>query len=381
MMLQNSGVHNKRLLGIDLFRGIAAYGVVLIHGLGEIPRDGSALFLSHCFLAFCVPFFLVISFYFSSKLLLLKGSKNYINNRLKKIIIPYLAWTVIYLLVRAIGWLIGHKEPFNKLIADPINIIFFGAAGVQLYFLPMLFCGTLAAIPIANLFKITKIIQNKLLLFLCFLLSIYLGDLIATTGNDFVLGEGIAFKQMIDLVSFPNPWLFQFMRFILVLLAWTIKCLPFIIFSFIINNFQSPASLDDYIDIGRQNILLRLVILIVIPLLIGTGFIYEIQLVKLFIPYISLIYAILISGLISQSKIISFISNKLGYFSFGIYLVHALITAGFMPVIVKLHPKIISFQLSPLMLIMSSALIFFISLSVTYFISLNKTAARVLLAI
>lgn len=380
-MLQNSGVHNKRLLGIDLFRGIAAYGVVLIHGLGEIPRDGNALFLSHCFLAFCVPFFLAVSFYFSSNLLLLKGTKNYLINRLKKIIIPYFAWTVIYLLVRAIGWLIGHKEPFNKLMADPINIIFFGASGVQLYFLPMLFCGTLAAIPITKLFKITKIIQNKFLLYLCLLLSIYLGQLIATTGNDFVLGEGIAFKQMIDLASFSNLWLFQFMRLILVVLAWTIKCLPFIIFSLIINNVQSPASLDNYIDIGRPNILLKFLILIVIPLLIGIGFIYDLQLVRLLIPYISLLYAILISGLISQSKVISLISNKLGYFSFGIYLVHALITAGFMPVIVKLYPKIISFQLSSLMLIMSSAVIFLISLSVTYFISLNKTVARVLLAI
>ena len=57
MNLQNSTDPNKRLLGIDLFRGVAAYGVVLIHGLGEIPRDGNALVITNSFLVFCGSFF------------------------------------------------------------------------------------------------------------------------------------------------------------------------------------------------------------------------------------------------------------------------------------------------------------------------------------
>lgn len=58
MNLQNYSSQNKRLLGIDLFKGIAAYGVVLIHGLGELPRDENALLISKFFVAFCVPYFL-----------------------------------------------------------------------------------------------------------------------------------------------------------------------------------------------------------------------------------------------------------------------------------------------------------------------------------
>lgn len=56
MSLKISSPDNKRLLGIDLFRGIAAYGVVLIHGLGEISRTENAGLISNYFVSFCVPF-------------------------------------------------------------------------------------------------------------------------------------------------------------------------------------------------------------------------------------------------------------------------------------------------------------------------------------
>ncbi|MEH2160644.1 MAG: acyltransferase family protein [Nostoc sp.] len=377
MILPNSSNQNKRLLGIDLFRGIAAYGVVFIHGLGEIPRNQNALLISNFFVAFCVPFFLVTSFYFSIKLLLSTSTSNYLNNRLKKIIIPYFAWTVIYLLARLFGWLIGNRESFEKLIADPINIIFFGASGVQLYFLPMLFCGTVAAIPVTKVFKN---IQNISLLFLFLFLSIGLVELIVKAGNDFVLGEGIAFKQIIYFLSVSNSWLFQLMRLVFVILVWIIKCLPYIIFNIIINHYQSQKFLQKYIDICYQEKSIRLIILL-IPLLISIIYIYNIQVIFWLIPYILLIYAIVISELISKSAPISWIAKKVGYLSFGIYLVHALITAGFLPVIAKFYPKIITIQLTVLILIVSSLLIFFISVMIIRLILLNKNAAKILLAI
>ncbi len=373
MILQNSNVQNNRLLGIDLFKGIAAYGVVIIHGLGEIPRDGNALVISNFLVAFCVPFFLITSFYFSGKSFVSKNTNNCLINRIQRIIIPYFVWTIIYLLARLIGWIIGNKESFNKLISDPINLIFFGASGVQLYFLPMLFWGILFAIPVT---KALKNIKSHLLLFLCLLLSNYLFELMAKSGNDFILGEGIAFKQMIDISSFSNYWLFQFMRLTLVVLAWTIKCIPFIIFSIILNNSHSQKLLHNYIYLRQKNFLLFL-----IPLFIVTIIRLDIQFLYWVAPYITFVYAILISGLISKNAAISLISIKLGYFSFGVYLVHALLTAGFMPVMVKLYPEVLSFQLSPLILIMSSTVIFFASLAIAHFISLNKTAAKILLAL
>ncbi|MDJ0733714.1 MAG: acyltransferase [Nostocaceae cyanobacterium] len=377
MKTQNYPPHQKRLLGIDLFRVIAAYGVVLIHGLGEIPRDTNALYITNSFVPFCVPFFLVTAFYFSYNSLISKGIKFYLNNRIKRILIPYFAWTLIYLLARAIGWFLGKKESFNRLISDPANIILFGASGVHLYFLPTLFCGTLVAIPIIKIFLKS---HNGFLIILSFCVSILLYHFMTITGNNFILGEGIAFAQMIDISKVPNIWLFQGMRLILVALAWTIMCLPYIIFSIIINNDKCKKIIYHctlHVKHGKES---RFFFMLSFPLSIAVILGLKINFLYLLLPYISFLYAIIISGLFSQNKLIIFISTKLSYFSFGIYLCHALITTGFLPVIVKVYPQILNFNLSPLLLIVSSLVIFLISLAITYCISLNKTVARILLA-
>lgn len=377
MKLQNYQPEQKRLLGIDMLRGIAAYGVVLIHGLGEIPRTENALFITNSFVAFCVPFFLITSFYFGEKSLLMKDKISYLINRIQRIMIPYFIWTIIYLLARLLASLIGNQISFNRLISDPINIIFFGAAGVQLYFLPMLFCGHLVAIPITKIFAK---IANKFITFICFLLSIYIFYLMITTGNDFLLGQGIAFKQMLDISSFTNPWLFTLTRFIFVLSAWTIRCIPYIIFSILIIDKPMQTLLSNYINLAQKR-RYKLIILFFIPLAIIGILKSKFYLLTLFIPYISFLYAMFISKIIADNSFMKLIANQLGYFSFGVYLIHALITAGFLPIMIKLYPQIITYQLSTWMLMISSGLIFLVSLTIAYLISLHKTAARMLLAV
>ncbi|MBF2005161.1 acyltransferase family protein [Chlorogloeopsis fritschii PCC 9212] len=379
MNLQNYSSQNKRLLGIDLFKGIAAYGVVLIHGLGELPRDENALLISKFFVAFCVPYFLATSFYFSSYLLLFKTNISYLKTRVKRILVPYLAWSLIYLLARLAGFLIGNKESFYRLISDPVNMIFFGASAVHLYFLPLLFCGTVVAIPII---RISRKIQNNLLI-LFFVLSIAIYYLVAASGNDFLLGEGIAFKQIIDIsfLQISNYWMYQFIRIIFVILAWIIRCMPYIIFGIIIHKTEIQKLFYTLSLKIKKRTITKSLIIFLIPLLIFALFISKISFLGLFIPYLTLIYSILISNLISKYVTMTWLTMKLGYLSFGIYLYHALITAGFMPILIKLYPKIINLQLSPLILIISSLVIFFVSLAITYIISLNKTAARILLAI
>jgi hypothetical protein len=217
-----------------------------------------------------------------------------------------------------------------------------------------------------------------LLVFLCFFISIWIFDLIVKTGNDFVLGEGIAFKHLIDISIFPNFVSFQLIRVILVVLSWIIKCMPYIIFSLIVHNFSDQKLLSQYTSIGQIR-KYRWIILMIIPLIIVTSFICNIYFVNLFIPYILFIYAIFVSDIIEHNSALRLVANKLGYFSFGIYLIHALITAGFLPIVIKLYPEIMAYQLSTVMLIISSVVIFSISLTITYLISLNKTTARILL--
>jgi hypothetical protein len=375
MSLLSHSAQNKRLLGVDLFRGVSAYGVVLIHGLGELPRDEQALMISNFFVAFCVPYFLVASFYFSSHLLLYKKPKNYLSSRIKRILVPYAIWSLIYFLARCLGYLIGNKESLQRLISDPVNIIFFGAAGVHLYFLPMLFCGTVVAI------LMVKICRRFSLPFLMnfFLVSLSIFYVMNVSGNDFILGEGIAFKQAFFLQF--NYSFSQMFRVILVILAWTIKCMPYIIFGIIINSPRIQQLLYSF-SLNEQNITRgKLLIIFFTPLAIISIFLCHSDILNLLIPYLSFLYSIWISGLISQNQTMTHIAKKLGYLSYGIYLSHALITAGFLPIMTKLYPQIVSFQLSPLILIISSLVIFLISLAIAHLFSLHQTTARILLAV
>ena len=194
------------------------------------------------------------------------------------------------------------------------------------------------------------------------------------------LGEGIAFKGLINISSFTNTWLFHVLRFILVGLAWTIKCMPYIIFSIIVEDFQAKKLLSNYINFDKTR-QYKWIALVSIPLVTIAIFLFNVYFINLFIPYILFIYAILISEVIAENSVIYLMATRLGGFSFGIYLIHALITAGFLPIVIKLYPQIITYQLSTVMLIISSAVIFSISLTITYLISLNKTTARILLGI
>jgi peptidoglycan/LPS O-acetylase OafA/YrhL len=200
------------------------------------------------------------------------------------------------------------------------------------------------------------------------------------TGNDFALGEGIAFKQLLNMPSLSNYWFFPLIRLITVALAWTIKCLPYISFSILFTHVLSPNLVKIYQDSERKSFAVKLILGCLFPLVIGATFVVKISLLSLLLPYLTFLCAIGISNLISQNITFSEISLQLGYFSYGIYLSHALITAGFLPVVHKLYPEIISFQLSPLTLILSSLIIFTVSLIMTYLISLNKNLAKILLA-
>ena len=298
---------NKTLLGIELFRGIAAYGVILIHGLGTIPRTQNALLITNFFSAFCVPFFLIASFYFTRKAILSTNTNSYILHRSKRIIIPYLSWTIIYLCVRFLGSFLGNRDSFDRLISDPLNIFFFGAAGVQLYFMPMLFSGSLAAIPINKFFQKY---QNYLLLYVLFGVSIYAYFLVRITGNDFILGEGIAFQKLIDLLKITNIWFLDFLRLIFVFFAWTIRCIPYIIFCIIIQDSPLKKLLNKFVVIGgRKNN--KWIILIFIPLMLVWSFLLHIDVIIFLIPYILFVYAIFISSLIVDNSVVGSLAIKL----------------------------------------------------------------------
>lgn len=125
------GLGTSRNAVVDAFKLLAAFGVVIIH---LAPPATSARALTDFFNSFAVPFFLLISLYF----LVLKhgraGNLRWGDLHCDRLAVPYLAWSAIYLGLRfAKGWLRG--EPLSP---DWLGVVFFGAAAVQLYFLPLL---------------------------------------------------------------------------------------------------------------------------------------------------------------------------------------------------------------------------------------------------
>jgi fucose 4-O-acetylase-like acetyltransferase len=139
-----------RQWGIDLARMISTYGIVLIHSGDYAPYDRLALQIKDLF-GFSLPFFLAASFYLLANPQKKSKLSNSISSRCNRLLIPYFAWSFVYIAARVIKDLVTHKVvDLGTLFRDPFAILFFGAAAVHLYFLPLLFTGNLFGIIISK---------------------------------------------------------------------------------------------------------------------------------------------------------------------------------------------------------------------------------------
>jgi Acyltransferase family len=246
-----------RFLGIDCFRGLAAFAVVMIHAGGEIiySESGSLqpdLWVKTLIQAcqFAVPFFLATSFYFMvGKLLKAPDQFSqtvFLSTRVTRLLIPYLLWSLIYLAFRAVK-AIQQPEGLAQLFQDPIFLIFFGGAGIHLYFLPLLFTGSLV-IPLLHRFafshapfglSLRQLKVSSLLLVLC--LGLY--EWMFLSGNFFNLGANclaspqgcsVAFQSMIhgSTILSGNPLL----RWLGTELAWIVRGCLYIFASAVLLN-------------------------------------------------------------------------------------------------------------------------------------------------
>ncbi|MEL6495598.1 MAG: acyltransferase family protein [Cyanobacteria bacterium J06623_7] len=93
-----------RLNGIDLCRGLAAFAVILVHSGDEtwgVPIAEAAIRFRHLFY-FAVPFFLAASFYFGTKKLPLVLDASFWQKKFKRIILPYLFWSLFYVVMKTV---------------------------------------------------------------------------------------------------------------------------------------------------------------------------------------------------------------------------------------------------------------------------------------
>lgn len=118
--------------GFDYLRVIAMAAVIYVHGCDTNPTAESATRM----LSFPVPCFLLMSA-FLAQWTIIDKRRSYVElmrNKLTRLAAPFLAWSVVYLVVR----LLKSFATGQTIDSDLMGCIFWGDAAHQLYFIPLL---------------------------------------------------------------------------------------------------------------------------------------------------------------------------------------------------------------------------------------------------
>lgn len=364
-----------KLLGIELIRGIATYAVVLVHSGDQtwgLPISSAAISFRLLFY-FAVPFFLATAFYFMTAKLEAVYTWKFWSSKVERILVPYAMWSVIYLFSRAAVFFSQHKlDRIDKILNDPLSVIFFGGASYQLYFLPLLFSGTFTVL----LSYLLKQINFKLLGWLMILaISILLYVTLESSGNEFRLGDtstafsSIASDLRIDLVQHP------LLRLTFIMAAWIIKCLPYCMTAFLLHRYQWSQKI---MKAGSEVIAGASIIFIlsdtfgkqVLPAAVS----------ELLVAFSLLILGIAVSKYLNSESVLDSLSRCLysvGLCSFGIYLIHPFTMNILKPFLGKIFPSLLS-SVSVFSMLTLSVPCFLLSWIIVSYIVRNKLAGKYL---
>lgn len=352
----------QRLTGIDLFRGIAVYAVIILHSDEGIPvlPAGWAWVLQFSY--FAVPFFLATSFYLAIAKVYASG-KFQLSTRLQRLLIPYAFWTLFYLCYKAAKyWVDNSPERLYGLFQDPFALIFCGGAAFHLYFLPLLITGTVL-IKFVELWNKNKI-DLKVLIFV-FVVSLIGYEILIVSGNDFNNISGVAFQSLLNS-TLPNGNLNPLLRLILVVLAWTIRCLPYIFLALLLNHPRVNRHLPRF---NQRNAIALLLIFLTLNIF-GQYFLPQ-GIEEVMVGYAALLAGIYLSTILPESSMIL----NLGTCSFGIYLLHLLIVETLQIVSKRVYP-ILLIQPSLFSLLTVATLTFLISWMVISISFKRKVVSR-----
>ena len=351
-----------RLNGIDLCRGLAAFAVILVHSGDEtwgVPISETAIRFRHLFY-FAVPFFLAASFYFGTKNLPVAIDKNFWQKKFKRIVVPYLVWSLFYIVMKAMIYSLTNKiSEVQQLLRDPISLIFFGAASYHLYFIPLLLAG-LCLFYLANFLAQQRDLNLVLSGFALFSLASY--QLLINCQNDFNIDSGTAFPELLNLVS-QSSLFYQPSRIALVYASWAVRCLPYLAIALLINHLLEK-------NIDRWLYTRRAIICLFVVCLVANAFAeqYLPQAVsEIIIAYSLLLFGIAVSHYLPNSDLIT----QIGACSFGIYLIHPFIKSIVEIGLTKIAPQVTQ-QVSILSILTYSTISFLASWLVIALLQKNK---------
>jgi len=355
-----------RSTGIDLFRGIAAYAVIVIHAEHNAAIPGSwAAKLVH-FSLLAVPFFLAASFYLTINSVYVKGCKYSLKTRINRIIIPCWIWSAIYILERVSESLILKNVAINVIFQDPLAIIFFGLAAYHLYFLPLLLAGNVV---VKFIFRLIKAKVHVLILF--FAASIFAYNLCLASGNSFQLSTGTAFQALLALIL-PDGNKNPLLRLVLVEFSWVLRCLPYIFLAMILNH----PSIRGYLSKFNSKSTIVLFSIFFVINAFGSSFLPE-AIYEIARGYSALIFSISLSFNIKENAII----KNLGLCCCGIYLVHLLVLHIFQSIYKKVYPGSENMPATVISILVLSSLTFLVSWIIAYLLTRNKSVSKFLFGV
>jgi peptidoglycan/LPS O-acetylase OafA/YrhL len=351
----------RRIDGIDLFRGIAAFAVVILHSdeVIKVSPQGWAFFLN--FSAFAVPFFLATSFY----LLVDKigNSSQLIKwpDRFSRLLTPYVFWSAVYLGIKILQFFL-KKQPhkIQVLLEKWPELIFLGQSAFHLYFIPLLISGILLIISVESFLRSRPgLLSSICLLFIfIFIYSFYLSF-------DFANVRWLEEIMKVKVIGLDPIILGFFIK----ILGFFLRCSSYIAAALICSRLMFK---DRLLDLKFPGFLVCLILFIAVNLNAFSDFGLPKAVEELLKGYITLALAFTSSIYIQNNSIIS----SLGRCSFGIYLMHLV----FLQILWSVANKIrFDFEKPSLMILIFSVIfVYLMSWLLTYFLMKKKEISKIM---
>lgn len=332
----------QRLIGIDLFRGLAVLAVAILHVVDAGSIDSIAGWRQITdFALFAVPFFLALSFYLAIEKLYLSPQSYPLRARLTRLLVPYVFWSAAYSIYKLVKYgVAGETSKLVDLFADPLVLTCFGGAAFHLYFLPLIAVGTVQ-IKLLDLGRFTSRSWQGLALF--GLASLLGYEILLRTGNEYQLSVSYAFQPLLANL-FPTGNTNPILRLGLAIVAWGLRCLPYICVAAILAH---PRTSNFRLKLVKRQPVVWVVLFIILNL-VGDRFLPP-SLYEVSRGYVALLAAIACSDRLQDRYPI----KNLGTCSFGIYLIHLLVIEIFQSLAKRIDPNYLDHVQSIVLLVVA----------------------------